>query len=51
MEITEQLTDLDTVEVSFHGPQESCFEPTAAASTTTSTEFHPGDTSNPEAER
>ncbi len=32
MEITEQLTDLDTVEVSLHGPQESYFEPTAAAS-------------------
>jgi hypothetical protein len=28
MEIIEQLTDLHTVEVSFHGPQENYFEST-----------------------
>lgn len=30
MEFIEQLTDLDPVEVSVHGPRESYFEPTAA---------------------
>lgn len=30
MEIIEQLTDLDAVEVSSHGARESYFEPTAA---------------------
>ena len=36
MEITEQLTDLGTVEVSSHGPQDSYFEPTAARCSTSS---------------
>lgn len=33
MDITEQLANLDAVEVSSHGPQESYFEPTAARCT------------------
>jgi hypothetical protein len=35
MEIIEQLTNLDTVEVSSHGPRENYFEPTAARSSST----------------
>jgi hypothetical protein len=49
MEITEQLMDLDTIEVSVHGPQESYFEPTAALCSTCL--FQPEEESDPEAER
>lgn len=35
-DLDEQLTKLDTVEVSSHGSQESYFEPTAARCSTTS---------------
>lgn len=33
--LDEQLTDLDTVEVSSHGSESSYFEPTAARSSST----------------
>jgi hypothetical protein len=36
VEIVEQLTNLDIVEVSSHGSQEGYFEPTAARCTTSS---------------
>lgn len=49
MEITKQLTDLDTIEVSVHGPRESYFEPTAAICSTCA--FQPDEQSDPEVER
>lgn len=49
MEIIEQLTDLDTVEVSVHGPPQSYFEPTAALCSCCA--FYPDEEADPGVER